>query len=135
MKTKWIYQVLLILFCVTIFASCEYDFVEPEPQSPPPDPGETISFNDQIVPIFTSGDKCTLCHKTNSTDPDLTPDNAYNSITNMGLVNTDSPADSEIYTYASPAVNNSHSTPPKQKYTENEAAFVLQWIEQGAEDN
>jgi hypothetical protein len=44
-------------------------------------------------------------------------------------INLGTPAESLIYTKPAPAA--SHS----QKYTTTEAAIVLKWIEEGAEDN
>ena len=94
---------------------------------PPPDPTDTISFSEQIVPIW--GEQgCTGCHN-GSQPPDLTPDNAYHSITSLGLVDTADPVASKIYYY--PLPDGSHYA----KYTSAQAALVLQWIEQDALDN
>lgn len=118
---------ILVLAGIALFAaSCQYKFIV-EPVVPPPDPTDTISFSQQIVPIF-SDQNCTACHNGGQT-PDLTPDNAYNSITNTGLVDTNDPPASKIYYY--PLPDESHYA----KYTSSQAALVLQWIEQGALDN
>jgi len=118
----------IVLACfMLVVASCQYKFIV-EPVVPPPDPEDTISFSQQIVPVFDE-QGCTGCHNTGGQQPDLTPDNAYNSITNMGLVNTGDPVASKIYYY--PLPDGSHFA----KYTSAQAALVLQWIEQGALDN
>ena len=63
MKTKWIFKAFAMLFCIAIISSCEYEFVEPEAQAPPPDPEEKVSFSEQIVPIFNE-QSCNVssCH-------------------------------------------------------------------------
>ena len=126
MNKKIIYSIGII--AIIVFAtSYQYKFIV-EPVVPPPDPTDTISFSQQIVPVFDE-QGCTGCHNTGGQQPDLTPDNAYNSITNMGLVNTGDPVASKIYYY--PLPDGSHFA----KYTSAQAALVLQWIEQGALDN
>jgi len=123
---RLIYSIGII--AIIVFAtSCQYKFIV-EPVVPPPDPEDTISFSQQIVPIFNE-QSCTGCHNTGGQQPDLTADNAYNSITGMGLVNIDDPPMSKIYYY--PLPDESHYA----KYTSAQAALVLQWIEQGGLDN
>ena len=118
---------ITIAIFTLLLASCQYKFVvEPEPV--PPDPTDTISFSQEITPIF-SEQGCTGCHNTGGQQPDLSPENAYSSITGMGLINTSDPADSKIYYY--PLPDGSHFA----KYTSSQATLILQWIEQGAHDN
>ena len=108
-------------------SSCQYKFiVEPVPE--PPAPGDTISFSLDIVPIWTE-QACTGCHNTGGQSPDLTPDNAYNSLMTTGMVNTEVPADSKIYYYPLPDGNH------YKKYSTQQAADVLWWITDGAKDN
>jgi hypothetical protein len=112
--------VLMIL--LMSLASCEYEFIEIDE----PDPDVPISFANDIIPIFTTGNNCTACHRTGSTSPDLTAANAYNSIV-PGLVNLSDPESSRIYTVPL----SSHVV----TYTPIQAANVLNWIKQGAENN
>jgi len=119
---------LLVLAGIVAFAtSCQYKFIV-EPVTPPPNPGDTISFKTQIEPIFTDN-SCTACHNGSQQNPDLRTGNAYNSITSMGLVNTDDPESSILYVHPSP--NGNHYV----KYSTSQAALVLQWIQQGAKNN
>ena len=124
---KIILQTLAVLVMVIFASSCQYKWIV-EPEIPPPDPEDTISFSQQIVPIW-SEQNCIGCHNTGGTPPDLTADNAYNSITTMGLVDTANPEQSKIYYY--PLPDGSHY----EKYTSSQAALLLGWIEQGAMDN
>ena len=112
---------------ITIAASCQYKFIV-EPVVPPPDPEDTISFSLQIEPIYTNTG-CIGCHTAGQQKPDLTTGNAFNSISSMGLTNTDDPESSIIYVKPNPS--GSHYL----KYSSSDAAFVLQWIEQGAKNN
>jgi hypothetical protein len=115
------------IFIATIaffLGSCQYKFiVEPEPEVP-----DNISFSQQIAPIYDE-QGCTACHNTNGQQPDLTAENAYTSLNNMGLINLNEPASSTIYVHPHP--DGDHYA----KYTSSQAALVLGWIEQGALDN
>jgi len=129
MKRYYNSSLFVLLVATLFFASCQYDFeVKPAPE-PPPDPGDTLSFSAEIIPIFAA--KCVACHG-GSQDPDLRADNAYNSIQTLSLVNLAVPADSEIYTWPNPTNTTKHAW---KKYSAAEAAKVLFWIEQGALNN
>jgi len=124
---KIVLQTLVVLAVIILVSSCQYKWIV-EPVVPPPDPEDTISFSLEIVPIW--GDQnCTGCHNGGSTQPDLRPDFAYNSITSLGLVDTADPSASKIYYY--PLPEGDHYA----KYTSAQGALVLVWIEQGAIDN
>ncbi|WP_167608919.1 hypothetical protein [Maribellus sediminis] len=124
-------KALKIIFSIAliglIFGGCAYNFIVEEDIIDPGDPdAPEVSFSSQIVPIFSS--KCTSCHYTGNQMPDLTPDNAYNSLNSSRYVNTSSPESSLIYTKPSP-------TGSHVQYSEAEAALVLTWITQGAQNN
>ena len=124
---KIILQTLAVVTIIIFVSSCQYKWIV-EPEIPPPDPEDTISFSQEVAPIF-SQQGCTGCHNTGGQSPDLTADNAYNSITTNGLVDTDNPEQSIIYVYPHP--DGDHY----EKYLSSQAAIVLVWIEQGALDN
>ena len=124
---KIILQTLAVFAIIVFASSCQYKFIV-EPVIPPPNPEDTISFSQEIAPIF-SEQGCTGCHNTGGQAPDLTADNAYNSIMSMNLVDTDDPVASKIYYYPLPDGNH------YAKYTSTQATLVLAWIEQGALDN
>jgi hypothetical protein len=114
-------------FLITIgLFSCQYETIEVDL----PDPAEPVSFLSDIIPIFTSNNNCTACHDTGATAPDLTASNAFNSIV-PALINTEDPQSSRIYQFPHP----SSATHGFKKYTHLQAALVLAWIEQGAENN
>ncbi len=93
------------------------------------DPTDTISFNEEIIPIFNE-QSCNVssCHG-GTRQPDLRENNAYNSISS-GFVTPFEPNDSPIYTKASPSGNSTWLNIPREQ-----SALVKQWIEQGALDN
>lgn len=122
-------KIAFILMVILGFTACNYDFIEPEVVNI--DPTDTISFQSEIIPIFTTNDKCTSCHKTGETAPDLSEANAYNSIMNDNLVVDGDAEGSKIYYYPAPSTSD-HSW---EKYSEEDAQKVLVWIEQGALNN
>lgn len=127
-------KTLLFLMMITGFvlfmASCQYKYTI-EPIVPAPDPTDTIYFSSQVVPVWNTGDKCTKCHNTGGTAPDLTPDNAYNAIIST-YVDVNNPEASIIYAFPHPDTD-THNW--GESYTTSEAAIILQWIEQGALNN
>lgn len=127
MIMKALKNLLSIFLIGLIFGGCAYNWIVEEPVIDPTDPNaEEVSFSSDITPIFAS--KCTACHTTGNQMPDLTSANAYNSLNSSRYINTSDPASSLIYTKASP--NGNHV-----QYSEAEAALVLTWITQGAQNN
>lgn len=132
MKTlKLLFSFLMVVFLIS---GCTYNFLVPE-EVPPTDPDNPdtpdISFSADIIPIFTNNNNCTSCHSTGGQRPDLTAENAYASLNSTRYINKSTPEESMIYDYPHPDTD-SHK---QKKYTEAEAAKILIWINQGAEDN
>lgn len=129
MRQLSIYLTFMVVVTLLV-SSCQYKFTI-EPVVPPPDPEEELSFIEDVIPIWNNNNKCTNCHKTGGTSPDLTPDNAYNEIIS-DYVDVDNPAESIIYAFPHPDTE-THSW--GTSYTSGEAAILLLWIEQGAKNN
>jgi hypothetical protein len=128
MKKKNFLWAVLLGILILFFNACDYEWIVfPEPPIPP----DTVSFSQDIIPIFTTNSNCISCHKTGGTPPDLTENNAYNSIVNGGLVNTEDPPTSIIYDYPSPQ-SSAHAW---KKYSMDQSQKVLGWIDQGALNN
>jgi len=118
--------IISIIAVALVLGGCAYNFIVPEPVVDPGDPdAEEISFAAEIVPIFTT--KCVRCHTTGKQLPDLTADNAYSSLNSTRYVNKTTPESSLIYT--KPTGNHSAT------YSDAEAAKILLWINQGAQNN
>lgn len=121
---------IILLGLLVFFSACQYEFIELE--TPPPiDTTTDLSFAAEIVPIFTAGNNCTVCHDVGKTAPDLSAANAYQSLVNGAYVVSNDPAASLIYTYVHPDAT-SHSW---KLLTSYEAELLFTWINQGAQDN
>lgn len=120
---------VLVVFAF-LFSGCAYNFIVPEPEGPI-DPDRPVSFSAEIIPIWNNNNNCTSCHKTGGTNPDLTPDKAYQSVNNAKYINHTTPEESSIYLTPHP-VESGHS---QKKYTTAQANTVLLWIIQGAKNN
>jgi len=128
-KTRFLKQSLFVIILVIMASSCSYDFIEmPEPD--PIDPTDTISFKTTVAPIFSEGNKCTACHSTGATAPDLTPDRAFGAIV-PAYIDANDPEASSIYWFAHPQ----SETHDWKKYSQSEANIILGWIKQGAQNN
>ena len=117
---------LLVVMVSVLVGGCKYDWILPE-IVPDIDPDEPISFSQQILPIF-SEKNCTACHD-GSPAPDLREANAYASVNSSSYLNRTAPEQSSIYTEPHP--DGSHPV----KYSAAQAALILAWIKQGAENN
>jgi hypothetical protein len=122
------HSLFLILIVFALFIGCKYDFITPDYVPPIDNGGNPISFSTQVAPIFSTGDKCTSCHKAGGQTPDLTPANAYSQLV-PNFVDTLSPATSKILTIPGSA---SHSW---KGYTATESAIILTWITEDAKNN
>ncbi len=115
---------ILLASLIIFLGSCQNKFII----EPVPEPTDTASFSQKIIPIFTE-QGCTGCHSSSGQQPDLTPDNAYNSITGLNLVVANNPDQSIIYYVPKP--DGEHHA----KYTTSQYSLVLQWINEGALNN
>lgn len=122
-----LFNVAIILgSAMMVMHACDYKKIEVDEL----DPGKIVSFSTEVVTIFNNNDNCTSCHRPGRTQPDLTTDNAYNSIVPR-LVNLADPESSKIYDYPHP-ISSGHGY---KKYNLEQASLVLAWIRQGAENN
>ncbi|HPT13982.1 MAG TPA: hypothetical protein PK796_04260 [Bacteroidales bacterium] len=123
------FRILLFMGVIlTLFASCEYDFnVYPQPVLPPVGTEDTISFAQDIIPIFT--EKCVSCHKPGAFAPDLSAANAFSALTSDNYVVAKKPDESILYTClkAGGSMN--------QYSTVAETALIYRWIYAGAKNN
>ena len=121
--------------CTTIIlagmSSCYSDVFSPEPIVI--EPVDTISFSQQIVPLFESGCNLSICHATGGAFPDLTRANAYNSLIENGFVDTNDPTNSELYFWL--IGDEGRDIMPPQGRDEVLIELVLGWMSQGALNN
>src|SRR5476651_135051 len=92
-----------------------------------------VSFSKDIQPIFTNSCATNGCHG-GSVAPNLGQATSYNALINASLVNTETPASSDLYLWLtgkkSVAMPAGSANNPS-----NINALVLAWIKQGAKNN
>lgn len=113
---------------ILLIVSCKYDDILP----PEPDPGITISFEADVVPIFNASCNGSSCHNGSGPSPDLRASVAYDNLWGAELLDTIEPANSELYLWMTGAKG---LTMPPQGAQPADAATILQWIDQGAKNN
>lgn len=123
MQKRKIVYLFLFLFGIMFLASCEYETIKPETTPVP----TVISYSTDIQPIWNK--TCTGCHGQGLTAPDLSAGASYNSLINGGLVDTQNPQASIIYTVMASGGSMSAYT------NASDANLVLEWIKQGAKNN
>ena len=127
MKIKSIIQLIIYTgILLTTAASCKYDEVLPFE----PDPTVDVLFSQDIIPIFEGSCISSGCHN-GSVAPDLRAANAYDALWTGGYINVGTPEQSELYLWMTDAKG---PMPPLGSNATNNA-LVLQWIQQGAENN
>ena len=114
------------IILVWISQGAKYSVDGTSPDSIPDNVDLSISFWNQIIPIFENN-SCTDCHGTGQVPPNLTSGNAYASLIENNLIDTITPANSKLYT----ALAGSH----KNHVTGAETDTILAWIELGAIDD
>jgi hypothetical protein len=118
-----------VLFLIFSITSCYYDEIVPKELPPITD---DISFNDDIIPIFNGSCNLTGCHSSGGVRPDLTPNNAFNSLISGGYTNTNDPPSSVLYLW----VSGQERVPmPPSGADPKISATILAWIDQGALNN
>lgn len=126
MKSKKVTRLALAgAILMTLLSGCEYDYMDfPEP---PPITTE-LKFSSDIIPIFNESCNMSGCHSAGAFDPDLSPANAYASLTSRNMIDTVTPANSILYKVMATGSMKSYST-------SLQAQTVLTWIQQGAKNN
>ncbi len=124
--------IFLLLIVGFIFNSCRKDYYLPVAEV---DLKDTVYFAADLIPIFTV--ECSSvnnCHGSGEQTPELTAENAYNNLMNLGYVETDTAKAEESALYK--AINSSSSPmPPDGKMGADKIGKILAWIKQGALNN
>lgn len=127
MKTSIIKFALGICASLALLTSCEYDIVVPEKKAPPP-ANDTISFKDDIIPIFNK-DCNAACHSVGAIPPDLSSSNAFAALTADNYIVSGEPENSELYTICIPG--GSMAT----HISTADADLIYRWIYAGGKNN
>ena len=92
----------------------------------------TVSFVQDIVPIFNAACNGSGCHSAGGVAPDLSAANAYTALTGGNYVNSSNPQISELYQW----MTGKRAAPmPLSGPNKDYNALVLAWIKQGAQNN
>jgi hypothetical protein len=95
------------------------------------DPNAPISFNAELLPIFTKNCATSGCHDAvPAHKPALTADKAYTAITSGGFINLLVPEQSKIFNEVK-----SGSMPPSGPLSSTDIQKILYWIKNGAPNN
>ena len=134
-KNKKIVAIALAMFIAAVFVipGCQKDTTVYIPLKVQ-EITDSVHFAADIVPIFSKNCALSGCHVKGSRAPDLTADNAYNSLTNGNYINKTDPESSILYKrltgVLTPAMPMGATPNPS-----NIDALVLAWIKQGAKKN
>ena len=97
-----------------------------------PEITRTVTFSQDITPIFNKSCNNSGCHSAGGQTPNLTESSAYNSLTIGGYINKDNPELSILYL----KVSGKKGTPmPPSGINKDYEALILAWIKQGANNN
>ena len=95
---------------------------------------KTVSFTNDIMPIFNKSCSVPGCHNAGGKKPDLSADKAYTSLTSGNYVNLATPDQSVLYLYLT-----GKKSPQMPLGAANNPSsinqLVLAWIKQGAKNN
>jgi len=120
--------VLLIAIAVTVI-SCTHS-----PQVSTPALPATVSFKNDIIPVFTAYCLGSGCHSSPNAaaNLDLTDSVAYVQLFHKNDIDTINPPNSFLY-----ETMNTTGTPmpPSGRLSNYDVAIVLKWIQQGAKNN
>jgi hypothetical protein len=120
---------ICIIFSIMMLGSCYYDSTLPIADEEIT--GE-VSFSTDIIAIFNKDCNTSGCHNTGGIKPDLSPTQAYLSLTNGNYVNSDNPEESSLYQWMK---GNRASPMPLSGPDASHNAKVLAWIKQGVQNN
>jgi hypothetical protein len=92
----------------------------------------TVTFANDIIPIFSKSCSISGCHTAGGHVPDLSAANAYNSLKIGNYFNTNNPESSVLYLWLT---GKKTTQMPVGGMDKDINAMVLAWIKQGANNN
>jgi len=139
-----LFALLVLLSLLTVLAACS-DMgdspTDPGDPGPPDPPDPTVSFADQIQPIFNNN--CIGCHGDGgNAGLDLRAGSSHGNLVNvpstesaLSRVEPEDPDNSWLYLKVTAQQNVGTEMPPGSGLDTTSAALIRTWIEEGALDN
>ncbi len=120
--------IVYVIILITLgLSGCYYDEIPADI-----DIDREVSFSNDIVPILNQSCNQSGCHASGDIDPDLSEEQAYESIVDDNLVDPDDPEGSDLYLHLT---GTNLLMPPAGKLPDTQISLVLAWIKQGAKEN
>lgn len=125
MKKRLLGLLMVTSTLLMLLTACEYDFITPTPPAPTPPADDTISYSQDIQPIFDA--KCISCHA-GSIPPNLKSGQSYSQLVPAFVVAND-PEGSDLYIVCSPGGSMATHT------SAAELNLMYRWIYAGAKND
>ena len=119
---------VLALYLFSGITACKKDYLVADGIEIP----DTVSFANDIMPIFNASCNGSGCHLTGGIAPNLEVDQAYLNLALYGMINHEVPEESILYRRM---ISDNDPMPPEGKVSDSKLQIVLKWIEQGALEN
>jgi hypothetical protein len=127
MKQLILYVFLIFMIGMHI-TGCYQDVILPDTVADPDGPPQSVSFKEQLAPMFNSNCALSGCHVSGSHKPYLSTANSYQETVNGGFVNIIIPKESILYIKINGEMKEYiPSASDRQK--------VYDWIRNGAPNN
>ena len=127
MKQVILYISLIFIIGVGL-TGCYKDIILPDTVADPDGPPQSVSYKEQLMPLFNTSCALSGCHVAGSHKPFMAPDVSYQEIVNGGFVNTLIPNESKLYKMINGEMKEFiPSASDRQK--------VYDWIRNGAPNN
>jgi len=126
---KTVMGLMLVLGAIFFLASC---YKDKNVILNVPAITRTVTFSQDILPIFNKSCNMSGCHTSGGQTPNLSPSNAYNSLIIGNYVDKNNAENSILYQ----KLTGKRGTPmPPTGINQDYNALVLAWIKQGANNN
>ena len=121
----------LIVAVVIGLSGCYKDIIKPELASGPDDlPPQSVSFQNELAPIFNSSCAVSGCHVSGAHTPYLSSSLSYTQIVNGGYIDLATPRNSKLYQMLTGEMAQYMAAPVKTNTQK-----VYDWIRNGAPKN
>jgi hypothetical protein len=139
-KTRSLFLLPVLALGLMTWTGCEKDYNYVAPKTTPTGGGgggngnTTVSFANDIQPIYNSACNMSGCHATGGHVPDLSPGAAYAGT--LTYINTANPSNSDLYVRVMMSAGSEGFMPEGgAPLSDEQKAKILTWITEGAQNN